>query len=324
MTSATEPRLGPGEEFDRIRSLARALGSRAAGLGDDCALVDLGGEVLAASVDLSIENVHFRRAWLSFAEIGWRCVAGALSDLAAVGATPIGVLIGIGAPGTSVSSELDQLMGGVGALLENTGGVVLGGDLNSSPVWTVSVTVLGRATRPVLRSGGMPGDSVWVTGALGGARAALETWLGGSEPAPESRECFARPSPRLRAGDWLAHNGAHAMIDLSDGLGGDLRHLAAASETAITIDLSLVPVHPSVPDVARRIGEDPRVFAAGGGEDYELLALLPPEFTPAMAKRLEVHAGIGLTRVGSVEAGSAVKLLLDGRPVDVAGYDHFR
>jgi thiamine-monophosphate kinase len=155
-----EPRLGPGEEFDRIRSLARVLGSRAAGLGDDCALVDLGGEVLAASTDLSIENVHFRRDWLSFVEIGWRCAAGALSDLAAVGAMPIGVLTAIGAPSSSVQSELDQVMSGVGALLDETGGVVLGGDLSSSPVWTVSVTVLGRARRPVLRSGGKPGDSV--------------------------------------------------------------------------------------------------------------------------------------------------------------------
>jgi len=319
-----EPRLGPGEEFDRIRSLARALGSRAAGLGDDCALVDLGGEILAASTDLSIENVHFRRDWLSFDEIGWRCAAAALSDLAAVGAMPIGVLTAIGAPGTSVQSELDQVMSGVGALLDETGGVVLGGDLSSSPVWTVSVTVLGRARRPVLRSGGKPGDSVWVTGSLGGARAALETWLGGEQPAPSSRESFARPHPRLLAGVWLADTGASAMIDLSDGLGGDVRHLSAASGVAITIELSLLPVHDGVPDVARRIGEDPRVFAAGGGEDYELLALLPPEFTPAMAQRFEAHAGIGLARVGSVEEGAGVRLLLDGTPVEIAGYDHFR
>lgn len=324
MTFGAELGLGPGEEFDRIRSLARALGSHAAGLGDDCALVDLGGEVLAASTDLSIENVHFRRDWLSFGEIGWRSAAGALSDLAAVGATPIGVLTGIGVPGTSLPSELDQLMAGVGSLLEETGGVVLGGDLSASPVWTVSVTVLGRARRPVRRSGGKPGDSVWVTGALGGARAALETWLGGGQPAPESRKSFAQPSPRLLAGAWLAEHGAGAMIDLSDGLGGDARHLAAASEVGITIDLSLLPVHSAVPDVALRIGEDPRVFAAEGGEDYELLALLPPEFTPAMASRLEAHAGIRLTRVGSVEAGEGVRLLLDGNPVEVAGYDHFR
>lgn len=317
-------RLGAGEEFDRIRSLAKALGTRAAGLGDDCALIDLGGEVLAVSTDLSIENIHFRRDWLSFGEIGWRAAAGALSDLAAVGATPIGVLTAIGVPSTSAPSDLDQLMAGVGDLLEETGGVVLGGDLSSSPVWSVSVTVLGPARRPVLRSGGKPGDSVWVTGTLGGARAALETWLGGAQPAAESRGCFAHPAPRLLAGVWLADNGAEAMIDLSDGLGGDVRHLAAASGVAITIDLSLLPVHPGVPGVARRIGEDPRMFAARGGEDYELLALLPPEFTPAMASRLEAHAGIGLTRVGSVAAGEGVTLLLDGDPVQVAGYDHFR
>ncbi|MEP7324695.1 MAG: thiamine-phosphate kinase [Gemmatimonadota bacterium] len=324
MTPVPEPRLGPGGEFDRIRSMARVLGSRAAGLGDDCALVDMGGEVLAASVDLSVERIHFRRDWLSFHEIGWRSVAGALSDLAAMGATPIGVLTAIGVPDTSAPADLDQLMAGIGSLLEETGGVVLGGDLSTSPVWTVSVTVLGRARRPVLRSGGRPGDSVWVTGTLGGSRAALETWLAGGEPAAASRERFASPFPRLLAGVWLADQGAGAMIDLSDGLAGDVRHLAAASGAAIAIDLSLLPVHQGVAPVAHRAGEDPRVFAAAGGEDYELLAVLPPEFTETMAQRLEAHAGVGLTRVGSVEAGAGARLLLDGKPVAIAGYDHFR
>lgn len=324
MIPGGEPRLGPGKEFDRIRSLARALGPQAAGLGDDCALVDIGGEVLAISVDLSLENVHFRRDWLTFKEIGWRCAAGALSDLAAMGAAPIGILTAIGAPVGSVSSELDQCMAGIGALLAASGGVVLGGDLSVSPVWTVSVTVLGRAERPVLRSGAKPGDALWVTGRLGGSRAALETWLTGGTPAAESRQCFAAPVPRLSAGSALSALGAHAMIDLSDGVGGDVRHLAAASGVAMSVDLGLLPVHRSVAAVADRIGEDPALFAAVGGEDYELLVSLGPEFAAAEAKTFEADTGLPITRIGSVKDGDAVTFTLRGKTIDVPGYDHFR
>lgn len=324
MTGGAEPRLGPGAEFGRIRSLVRVLGTHASGVGDDCALLDIGGEVLAASVDLSLENVHFRRDWITLQEIGWRSVAGALSDLAAVGARPDGILTGLGVPEATAPEDIDECARGIRALLEQTGGAVLGGDLSAAPVWTISVTVLGRAKRPVLRSGAMPGDSLWVTGSLGGSRAALEDFIAGQAPPAASRERFARPLPRLVAGTWLAKHGAHAMIDLSDGLAGDIRHLAAASAVAASVDLSRLPVHPSVPATAKRIGADPAVFAAQGGEDYELLVALPREFPAPLIERFESDTGIPITRIGRLEAGDGVELSLAGHSLTLAGYDHFR
>ncbi len=324
MTGSAEPRLGPGGEFERIRSLARVLGSRARGLGDDCALLDLGGDVLATSVDLSIEQVHFRRDWLSLSEIGWRSAAGAMSDLAAMGATPVGLLAGIAAPAGTESSAIDQCMAGMGALLEQTGGSVLGGDLSTAPAWCISVTVFGIVPRPVLRSGAAPGDSLWVTGALGGSRSALEHFLAGQEVPAGCRERFARPVPRLEAGAWLARHGAHAMIDLSDGIAGDARHLAAASQAAIVIELDRLPLHPCVPGAAASAGEEPAAFAAAGGEDYELLVALGPEFSGHLAGRFTADTGVALTWIGQLGAGEGLTLTLAGQPVTLQGYDHFR
>lgn len=323
MTGGAEPRLGPGE-FERIRSLVRVLGPQASGVGDDCALLDIGGEVLATSVDLSIENVHFRRDWITLQEIGWRSVAGALSDLAAVGAMPDGILTGIAVPDETTPADIDECTRGIRSLLEQTGGSVLGGDLSSGPVWTISVTVLGRVQRPVLRSGATPGDALWVTGSLGGSRAALEGFIAGQDPGTTCRERFARPLPRLAAGAWLAKHGAHAMIDLSDGLAGDIRHLVAASTVAARVDLARLPVHPSVPGIAERIGEDPAAFAAQGGEDYELLVALAHDFPASLIERFESETGVPITRIGQIEAGEGVKLSLAGRTLTIAGYDHFR
>jgi len=174
--SANTP-LGAGPEFDRIRAIVRALGDRASGVGDDCALLDIGGTTLAVSVDASVEGVHFRTDWLSFEEIGWRAGAAALSDLAAEGAEARGVMVSLGLPGSGERGAVDpaaEIMKGVGRAAESVGGKVLGGDLVKSDQYLVDVCVLGVAERPVTRAGARAGDGVWVTGALGGAGLALE------------------------------------------------------------------------------------------------------------------------------------------------------
>jgi thiamine-monophosphate kinase len=322
-TALADVRLASGVEFDRIRAFARSLGSSASGLGDDCALIDVAGEILALSVDLSIENIHFRRDWLSMDEIGWRATASALSDLAAVGADVIGVLTAIAMPTGSVEADLEALAGGIGNAVRDAGGKVLGGDLSQGPVWAIDVTVVGRAEHPVRRSGAAAGDAVWVTGVLGGSRAALETWLAGAQPEAVPRARFAHPSPRLAAGRWLASRGARAMIDLSDGLAGDARHLASAGRVGIEIALDRLPIDEGVSSAAARAGEDPRVFAAGGGEDYELLVVLPPDFA-AKATAFANEIGVTLTRVGEVIDGHGARMLLAGQEVEIAGFDHFR
>ncbi len=183
--------------------------------------------------------------------------------------------------------------------------------------------MLGTAVRPVTRVGAVPGDGIWVTGALGGARAALHAWLGGGAPGAAARAAFAHPVPRIASGQALALAGAHAMLDLSDGLGGDAEHLAAASGVRLDIDLDRIPIATPVAEIATREGSRAAIFAAEGGEDYELLAAMPAEFDAATAERLARTSGVSLTRIGTVRAGTGTLFLDQGRPVVLRGYDHF-
>ncbi len=226
---ASHVALGPGAEFDRIRKIIGVLGVQAGRLGDDCGLVEQQDGFLALSTDVSVEGVHFRLDWITFEEVGWRATAAALSDLAADAADPIGVLCAVTMPRSSPESYLLEIMAGVRNAAAAVEAQVLGGDLSSGPVWSVAVTVVGHTRRPMGRSNAEAGDGVWVTGTLGGARAALHAWLNGRQPLDRARKRFAHPEPRIAAGRWLAQHGATAMIDLSDGLAGDSRHLAAAS-----------------------------------------------------------------------------------------------
>jgi thiamine-monophosphate kinase len=313
--------LGPGPEFDRIRGIMRLLGDRAAGLGDDCGLIREGDEYFALSTDVSVERVHFRLDWISLREVGWRATSAALSDLAAEGAEPVGLLCAVTMPSGAGEPELLELMSGVGAAAGFARAPVLGGDLSTGPVWSLAITVVGRTRAPMTRVGAQPGDRLWVTGALGGARAALEAWRRKEEPSSEARERFAHPEPRLAAGRWLVRHGAHAMIDLSDGLGGDARHLAAASGVQVEIDLEALPIAAGVAAVAEHLGISPGEFAAESGEDYELLVAFPSRFDGADAFVQE--CGIGLTRIGTVGEGSGARFLSAGREIGLKGFDHF-
>jgi thiamine-monophosphate kinase len=292
-------------------------------LGGDCALVTATSGTLALSSDTSLEGVHFRREWLSAEEIGWRAAAAALSDLAAAAAPPLGVLAAVTVPADASEEELVALMRGVGAAAAASGGVVLGGDLTRGAAWSITVTVLGRTDHPLTRAGAVPGDRVWVTGALGASRVALEHWRRGEHPPAIARQAFARPEPRIAAGVRLAELGAHAALDLSDGLGGDAHHLAAASGVALAIELERVPVAPVAVVEAQRSGIHPAHLAAEGGDDYELLVALPPVFGERDAVELTHAVGVALTVVGEVHQGSGVSFSLHGKDVSLRGWDHF-
>lgn len=319
----THRRLGPGIEFDRIRAVTDALGAAAQGLGDDCAIIVPSPMPLAVSVDASVDGVHFRREWLKFEEIGWRATAAALSDLAAMAADPIGCLVALVTPLDLETAQIADLMRGAGEAAGAAGAAILGGDMTRGRELVVSVTVMGRAGRPVWRDGARPGHGVWVTGALGGARAALEAWRAHRTPGTEARWAFARPVPRIAAGRWLADHGATALIDLSDGLAGDAGHIAAASAVRLDIDLDRLPLHSGVAAEAKALGEAPEIFAARGGEDYELLVTLPAAFGEADAARCLADAGVPLTHIGTVVEGSGLRLRLGDAPVTIKGFDHF-
>ena len=311
------PRLGAGGEFDLLRAIFARLGSDARDLGDDCALVSVAGRTIAISIDLSLEGVHFRTDWLSFREIGWRATAAALSDLAASGATPLGVLVSLGMPGSrqrrSGNASL-EIMSGVGAAVRSVGAHVLGGDLVRSQRYLVDVCALGLVTRPVRRNGARPGDGLWVTGRLGGAGLALRAFNARRRMEPALRRRFVRPLPRIAAARWLARHGARAMIDISDGLAGDAGHIAAASDVAIEIELERVPCWPGV--TARD--------AVRSGEEYELLVALPRRFQERDARAFRRATRLPLTRIGVCVAGRGVRMTDHGRRITLPrGYDHF-
>ncbi|MCU0620775.1 MAG: thiamine-phosphate kinase [Gemmatimonadales bacterium] len=315
--------LGPGREFDRVRAIAQALGPQAAVLGDDCAVLGPIAHRVVLSTDVSVEEVHFSRAWLTLEEIGWRAAAAALSDLAAEGADAIGLLCALTAPAEATQDDIVALMRGVGAAAQEAGGTVLGGDLSRGPAFALAVTVVGRALRPVTRRGAQPGDGVWVTGVLGGARSALHAWRAGRRPAPGARAAFAHPIPRIAAGRLLAQVGASAMVDVSDGLAADARHLAAASGVRLEIDLGRLPLGDGVSAAAQAIGYPPAAFAAEGGEDYELLATVPRAAEAVLRSRAP-EAQVPLTRIGEVQAGAGVACRFEGRELALEGFDHFR
>jgi len=312
--------MGGSGEFDRIRAIAAALGPDAAALGDDTAAIPPGQGTLVVSTDVSVESVHFQWAWLTPREIGWRATASALSDLAAAAATPAGVTAAITIPSNCPDDELVALMRGVGDAARHAGCQVLGGDLSTGAALSLAITVFGYADPPMWRRGAQAGDGVWVTGALGGARAALAAWRDGRVPGPREREAFAHPLPRIEVGRWLGLHGATAMMDISDGLGGDAPHLAAASGVGLRLELERVPLHASVATAAAALREDPAFFAAVGGEDYELLVTLPKDFTGA-AECLAA-TGVPLTRVGLVRRDPGVVATLMGVVTVVPGFQH--
>jgi thiamine-monophosphate kinase len=311
----TAPLLGEGPEFDRIRAFAAALGTTAEGIGDDCAVL---GDGWCASTDATVEGVHFRRGWLAPEEVGWRAAMAALSDLAAMGASAEAVLVALVAPGAEPAMALTAVMTGVGAAAAEVGARVVGGDLTAGPALMITTTVLGKTEHPVFRRGARVGDDLCVTGALGGARAAWVAWDRGSTPTSEARAAFARPLARIGAGQWLAANGAKAMIDVSDGLAGDAGQLAAASRVGLEIEVDRVPVHPGV------TADDPTLEATLGGEDYELLVALPAGTADRLGPGLLAATGVPLTRIGRVVAGSAARFRRDGCEVPLQGFSHFR
>lgn len=312
--------LGPGGEFDLIRRFLAEEGALPGGVrvgpGDDAAVLD-GGMVI--STDLSVEDVHFRRSWITDEEIGFRAAVAALSDLAAMAADPVGVLVSMAAPrGGAV--DLEAVQRGVREAATGAGACVLGGDLSRSPgPLIVDVTVLGCTDWPVLRTGARPGDELWVTGTLGGAAAAVQAWEAGEAPAGKLRDRFARPTPRIAEARRLAEREIpHALIDISDGLAGDVGHLSAASGVRMVLEAALIPVCDAVPGGS----EQALALALHGGEDYELCFAASPDGLDAAD--FEALLGVRATRVGRVEEGTGVWIEGEGgiESLERGGYDH--
>lgn len=278
---------------------------------DDAAVLELDGRQLVVSSDALVDGNHFRRDWSSPADIGWKSVSVNVSDIAAMGCRPRWLTMTLCAPPATTEHFLEGLYAGVREACEAYGCVLVGGDTIRGDELTLSVTAIGtpdEATPVLRRSGARIGDVVAVTGPLGRAACGVNLLLSqdpkGVSPddALACMDAHRRPVARVGVGP----RGAHAAIDVSDGLASDVRHLAHASGVGVAIDA--LPVAPEVQRIAAARGWDAEQIALAGGEDFELLFALPEE-----------HVGdlIPIGRV--VESGITYK----GESLDVTGFDHF-
>ena len=305
--------FGPGKEFRFIRRLIRRFGQLASGIGDDAALIHVPRDnMVAISTDTSVENVHFRREWLTLDEIGYRATTAAISDLAATGAAGIGILIALTTP-LETRENLDALSDGIARAATAAGVRIFGGDTTRGPVLSLTITVFGNTREALRRDAARAGHHVYVTGNLGGPGAALRALTEGSSVAADWRDRFANPRARLREARWLAGRGARAAIDISDGLLADAAHVAAASNVRISIDVDRVPVMAGI-DVRE---------AVQSGEEYELLVT---SAIPIDCDAFRSRFGVNLTEIGTVADGApGVEAMMHGEPLEIEprGYDHF-
>lgn len=315
--------------IERIAARAHPRPGTPLGIGDDAALVDVGGRAVLTH-DLLVEDIHFRRADTGWEDLGHKALAVNLSDLAAMAAEPVAALVGLVLPPDAGPEVVDRLYAGMEALAGAHGVTIAGGDLSAGPVVMVAVTAVGRpaeGVEPLRRSGGRAGDMLCVTGALGAAAAGLlvleRPALGaGVEGVAGLRDALLRPVPRVEEGLALGRRGARALMDLSDGLALDAWRMGRACGLRAVVDLEAVPVAPGAAAVARAAGRDAEVLAATGGDDYELLAAVPPA---ALARLRAAVAPLPLTPVGRLEDGEPGALVLrDGAPLALErlGWEH--
>lgn len=320
------------EESERelVRLLEHVFGGRRArrpvsvGIGDDAAVLELGRGRFVWTVDTSVENVHFRTEWLSLEDVGWKSFHAAVSDIAAMGGTPLAALSNLVIPASMGTDAVHALAKGQARAARSLRCPVVGGNLSRGGELSVTTTVLGHVDRPLLRSGARAGDELWLLGDVGLARAGL-LWLsrmGKRKVSPSAGrglalcvDAWRRPNALIRFG-LLLQGHAHAAIDVSDGLSTDAAHLAESSRVRVVIDESTLRsvLSPDLVKASAVLDVDALELALSGGEDYALLATGPAPSRPR-----------GVRRIGRVEKGKGLYIESGGkaRRVSARGFEHF-
>jgi thiamine-monophosphate kinase len=312
--------VGELGEFGLIRELTSRLTTTAAvriGPGDDAAVVSAPDRRVVASTDVLVEGRHFRRDWSTAYDVGRKSAAQNLADIAAMGAEPTALLLGLVVPAELPAAWPVELMDGINDECKVAGAAVIGGDVVGGDTITVAITALGdlRNRRPVTRSGARPGDIVAVTGWLGWSAAGYAVLSRGFRSPRAFVEAHRRPEPPYHAGPAAADLGATSMTDVSDGLVADLGHIAEASGVRIDLKSAAIDIPAQMNDIGQAVGIDPMNWVLSGGEDHAIVATFPAD--SKLPARWRV--------IGDVLAPGAVpQVTVDSVPWDKpGGWDHF-
>ncbi len=331
--------LGEFGLIDRIQSaLPRPGRDVVVGIGDDVAVLRAGeGRVLLATCDVQVEGAHFLRDAISPRDLGRKALAINLSDIAATGGTPRFALVSLGLPKDLAVEYVDEMYAGLRYEAETFGVDIVGGNISGSPSGLfIDITLLGEAPpeNVMLRSGAQVGDQILVTGTLGDAAAGVALLL---DPALTTSEVYAAvarsrrdtPTPRVREGIAIGESHlASAMLDISDGLAGDLGHLCERSSVGARLFAQNLPIAGANRSLAQAARGNELYFGLHGGEDYELLFTAPPAQAAALAAKIPDLAGTPVSIIGEIrpEAEGMQLALPDGRvqPLHARGWDHFK
>ncbi|MBE0429841.1 MAG: thiamine-phosphate kinase [Thermoleophilia bacterium] len=323
-----------GEEalLKELRNLFAATArSVPVGIGDDAAVVEGAAGLQAVwTTDLFLEGVHFESGWQAPGQLGRKCLAVNLSDIAAMGAEPRYALFSLACPGDTDAGNIIDVARGLNDLAAETGVAVIGGDISESReglLLSVAAGGLVPAGKAVLRSGARAGDAILVTGYLGNAAGGLTLRRKDIESEYRSlRDAFLSPVPRLAEALLAREAGATAMTDLSDGLASDLRHICVESGMGAEIYHERLPVHPELLEASSEYGWDLDNLVLAGGEDYGLLFTMPAGAADAAALAIEGQTGTSVAVIGEIKAGKAMTVVCEyGRLADLPehGFDHF-
>lgn len=327
-------------EFGLIARLTAGLplpSDVALGVGDDAAVLDIGGEeLLVATCDAQVEDTHFRLGSIDPHDLGHRVLAVSLSDIAAMGARPRFALISLLLSPRLDAAILDGIYAGLREEAARFGVAIVGGNIaRNAERLIIDITLLGTGRRGQLlqRNNAQAGDVVMITGNLGSAAAGLlvlENQQLASKFTPESiaevLKAQRTPTPRVEVGQWLAQHNVTTGIDISDGLAADLSHICKTSGVGASIQAELLPMLPEVVTIAKLTGREPLDLALFGGEDYELLFTVPMACADQLAHELFAATSVKVTAIGNIVQEQVLTLIRHGKPAPLpsAGWDHLR